>query len=195
MKKAISLGIISVLALAMLAGCADQQQNGGGYTGGPTGGKPAQKPVVNFEGIVSSVEDGTVTLEDGTVVLITDDTDFGGDPDSTNVVSEDIQPGNFIQGYTEDALDADQLTAKSIWANLPQSSGKLRINFEGQVAQVADDSVTLEDGTVVLVSEQTVVKSFDGSVAEIAVGDYIQGYAADPSAAELEALNILVTIL
>ena len=129
------------------------------------------------------------------MVLITDDTNFDGDPDSSDTVSEDIQPGNFIQGYTEDALDSDQITAKSIWANLPQSSGKLRINFEGRVAQVADDSVTLEDGTVVLISEQTVVKTFDGSVAEIAVGDYIQGYAADPSAAELEALNILVTIL
>ena len=82
MKKAISLGIISVLTLAMLAGCTDQQQSGGGntgggYTGGPSGGKPVQKPVVNFEGIVSSVEDGTITLEDGTVVLITGDTNFG----------------------------------------------------------------------------------------------------------------------
>ena len=111
------------------------------------------------------------------------------------MVSEDIQPGNFIQGYTEDAPDADQLTAEHIWTNLSQSSGKLRINFEGRVAQVADDSVTLEDGTVVLVSGQTVVKAFNGSVTEIVAGDYIQGYAVDPGAAELEALNILVTIL
>ena len=138
MKKAISLGIVSVLALAMLTGCTSetdqpgQQQNASTptsrpsapYTGGPSGGKPAKKPVVNFEGIVSSVEDGTITLEDGTVVLVTDDTKFGGDPDTTNAVSEDIQPGNFIQGYTEDTLDADQLTAEHIWANLSQSSGE-----------------------------------------------------------------------
>ena len=65
------------------AGCTGKKQNGtpaGGqtgtpsvarpasdYVGGPAGGKPAQKVEVNFEGRVTAVEDGKVTLEDGTV--------------------------------------------------------------------------------------------------------------------------------
>ena len=83
MKKAITVGLVFALALAALAGCGVNQEEeshrsgGEGYTGGPAWGKPAQKVVVNFEGIVSSVEDGTITLEDGTVVLLTDDTAFG----------------------------------------------------------------------------------------------------------------------
>ena len=130
MKKAITVGLVFALALAALAGCGVNQEEeshrsgGEGYTGGPAWGKPAQKVVVNFEGIVSSVEDGPITLEDGTVVLLTDDTAFGGDPDTGNTVSEDIQPGNFIQGYTEDQPGAGPLTAENIWANLPQSGGE-----------------------------------------------------------------------
>ena len=130
MKKAITVGLVFALALAALAGCGVNQEEeshrsgGEGYTGGPAWGKPAQKVVVNFEGIVSSVEDGTITLEDGTVVLLTDDTAFGGDPDTGNTVSEDIQPGNFIQDYTEDQPGAGPLTAENIWANLPQSGGE-----------------------------------------------------------------------
>ena len=130
MKKAITVGLVFALALAALAGGGVNQEEeshrsgGEGYTGGPAWGKPAQKVVVNFEGIVSSVEDGTITLEDGTVVLLTDDTAFGGDPDTGNTVSEDIQPGNFIQGYTEDQPGAGPLTAENIWANLPQSGGE-----------------------------------------------------------------------
>ena len=120
MKKAITVGLVFALALAALAGCGVNQEEeshrsgGEGYTGGPAWGKPAQKVVVNFEGIVSSVEDGTIT----------DDTAFGGDPDTGNTVSEDIQPGNFIQGYTEDQPGAGPLTAENIWANLPQSGGE-----------------------------------------------------------------------
>ena len=130
MKKAITVGLVFALALAALAGCGVNQEEeshrsgGEGYTGGPAWGKPAQKVVVNFEGIVSSVEDGTITLEDGTVVLLTDDTAFGGDPDTGNTVSEDIQPGNFIQGYTEVQPGAGPLPAENIWANLPQSGGE-----------------------------------------------------------------------
>ena len=68
MKKAITVGLVFALALAALAGCGVNQEEeshrsgGEGYTGGPAWGKPAQKVVVNFEGIVSSVEDGTITL-------------------------------------------------------------------------------------------------------------------------------------
>lgn len=190
MKKLISLGILAALALSLLVGCSAQ------------GAKPGQtdttnqKPVISFEGTVSDVEDGVVTLEDGTVVQITESTVFGGDPDSGSGISQDIQTGNFIQGYSADDGADSPVTAQNIWTNLPgNGGGKLSVNFEGRVTAVEDGLVTLDSGKTVRVGEQTSVRGFDGSAAEITVGDYIQGYAADPDAAELEAMTILVTIL
>lgn len=190
MKKLISLGILSALALSLLAGCSIQELKP------DQTGTTNQKPVISFEGTVTAVKDGVVTLEDGTAVLITEDTLFSGDPDSGGTVSQDIQTGNFIQGYTaEDAKDGP-VTAQNIWTNLPgNGGGKLSVNFEGRVTAVEDGSVTLDSGKTVRMREQTSVKGFDGSAAEIAVGDYIQGYAADPNAGELEAVTILVTVL
>lgn len=194
MKKLISLGIISTLALSMLAGCSNQAQEDGRSGGRPVQPAAGQKPVISFEGVVSAVGDGEVTLEDGTVVRITEDTVFGG-PDAGNAVSRDIQVGSFLQGYTEDG-PGGEVTAGNIWTNLPGSGGgKQCVNFEGRVAAVEDGSITLDSGKTVRVGEQTSVKGFDGSAAEIAVGGYIQGYAADPDADELEAVTILVTIL
>ena len=127
-KKIFAMSLAAVLALSLLVGCTGKQQNNdsnsnssntdvttpaGEYTGGPAWGKPASKMAVNFEGRVAAVEEGRVTLEDGTVVL-TDGAD---------------------------------------------------------------------------------ISAPDGSAAEIAVGDYIQGYAEDPEAAELNAVSILITVL
>ena len=83
MKKIFAMSLAAVLSLSLLAGCTGKEQNGtpaGGqtgtpsvtrpasdYVGGPAGGKPAQKVEVNFERRVAAVEDGKVTLEDGTV--------------------------------------------------------------------------------------------------------------------------------
>ena len=83
MKKIFAMSLAAVLSLSLLAGCTGKEQNGtpaGGHTGttfvarpasdyvgGSAGGKPAQKVEVNFEGRVAAVEDGKVTLEDGTV--------------------------------------------------------------------------------------------------------------------------------
>lgn len=84
MKKIFAMSLAAVLSLSLLAGCTGKEQNGtpaGGqtgttsvarpasdYVGGPAGGKPAQKVEVNFERRVAAVEDGKVTLEDGTVI-------------------------------------------------------------------------------------------------------------------------------
>ena len=119
----------------------------------------------------------------------------GGDPDSGNAVSRDIQAGNFLQGYTPDNAKDGPVTAQRIWTNQPQAGGKLRINFEGRVTQADGVLLTLDSGKAARMGKETVVEHFDGTPAEIAVGDYIQGYAADPDAAELEALRVLVTIL
>ena len=85
MKKIFAMSLAAVLSLSLLAGCTGKEQNGtpaGGqtgtpsvtrpasdYVGGPAGGKPAQKVEVNFERRVTAVEDGKVTLEDGTVLF------------------------------------------------------------------------------------------------------------------------------
>ena len=210
-RKIFAMGLAAVMVISLLSGCSGKGQNntsGGssievpsnnkpssGYTGGPSGGKPAQKPVINFEGVVTAVDDDTITLSDGKTVIITDDTIFASDPDSDAAVSKDVAVGNYIQGYTADNVDANEVTASNIWTNdAPTTRGKLAVNFEGRVASVEDGKVTLEDGTVVLTGGAE-ISSPDGSAAEIAVGDYIQGYAEDPDAAELHAESILITAL
>lgn len=74
------------------------------------------------------------------------------------------------------------------------ATGKMAVNFEGRVAAVESDRVTLEDGTVVLTG-QAAVSTPDGSAGEIAVGDYIQGYAENPEGDEVAASAILITTL
>lgn len=163
--------------------------------GGPTGGKPAQKVEVNFEGVVAAVEDDTITLADGKIIVITDETSFASDPDSDRTISDEIAVGNYIQGYTTDDANADKVTASNIWTNdAPTTGGKMAVNFEGRVAAVEDGKVTLEDGTVIL-TDGADIAAPDGSAGKISAGDYIQGYAEDPDAAELNATAILITVL
>ena len=113
-KNILALGMACILALSLLAGCTGNKQDDaadtptGEYTGGPTWGKPASKMAVNFEGRVTSAEDGKVTLEDGTVVL-TDDAEISA-PDGS---AAEIAVGDYIQGYAEDP-DAAELDATSI---------------------------------------------------------------------------------
>ena len=186
MKKSIPIAIVSLLAVSLLSGCA-----------GPAQPAAAQKPAVNFEGVVTAVDGGSVTLEDGTTVLITDGTVFAGDPDTANAVSADIAVGNFLQGYTADDVNAAQITAGNIWTNRPKESagGKMAVNFEGRVTQAEAGTVTLDNGKIIRISEETDVTAPDGSPADIAVGDYIQGYAGDPEGSEIDALHVLMTVL
>ena len=122
-KKLFAMSLAAVLALSLLVGCTGKQQNNdsnsnssntdvttpaGEYTGGPAWGKPASKMAVNFEGRVAAVEEGRVTLEDGTVVL-TDGADISA-PDGS---AAEIAVGDYIQGYAEDP-DAAELNATAI---------------------------------------------------------------------------------
>lgn len=75
------------------------------------------KPVINFEGIVVKVTDGEIVLENGTLVLITENTVFPSGADFGEAISRDIKEGNFIQGYTKDDADAGKITAYAIWKN------------------------------------------------------------------------------
>ena len=188
MKRKSLIGIVFLLVLALLAGCSAQTEPE------ETSAEPMMKPVINFEGIVTAVDGGSVTLEDGRTVLITEETAFAADPDGSGEVSDEILVGNYIQGYTADDAEADTVTAANVWSNMAPTGGKMAVNFEGRVTQVANGRVTLEDGRIVLVTEVTEVTSADGDT-EIAAGDYIQGYSADPEAEEITAENILITVL
>lgn len=98
-------------------------------------------------------------------------------------------------GKEQNDTDTSEATVSNLYtSNTAATDGKLAVNFEGRVAAIEGDKVTLEDGTVVLIDGANISAS-DGSSVEIAVGDYIQGYAEDPNAAELNATAILITIL
>ncbi len=92
---------------------------------------------------------------------------------------------------TDVTTPAGEYTGGPAWG---KPASKMAVNFEGRVAVVEEGVVTLEDGTIVL-TDDAEISAPDGSTAEIAVGDYIQGYAEDPDAAELNATSILITVL
>ena len=120
------LAIVVALGIGVLQGGFMPNQNDEGAVTDNISDRPTNlKPVINFEGVVTAVDGDRITLKDGKVILITDDTAFGGDPDTNNVVSDNIQVGNFIQGYTEDDIDAEEVTANRIWTNeTPTITGK-----------------------------------------------------------------------
>lgn len=181
------LALIAVFGIGMLHGNEPADEN-----------TPVDmKPVINFEGVVTAVDDNSITLKDGKIILITESTEFMGDPDTGNAVSENILVGNFIQGYTKDDTAAAELTASKIWTNEGRAaeSGKRVMNFEGRVTKVEQGSVTLDNGKMVTFTEKTAVTYPDGSAAEIAEGDYIQGYAENVENSDITAKYILVTIL
>lgn len=189
-KNFYAFGLASLLTASLLAGCA-----GKGNTSVQSSAA-AQKPVINFEGVVTSVDNGTFTLDNGKVIVINNQTEFAPDPDSTGDVDQNIAVGNYIQGYTSDNTDSKELTAEHIWANLaPTTGSKIAVNFEGRVASISDDTAVLEDGTVVRINKSTSIQAPDGNETSVSADDYIQGYAEDPTAAELDASSILVTAL
>ena len=77
----------------------------------------------------------------------------------------------------------------------PTISMKPVINFEGIVAEIDDDRVTLKDGRTVLITEETGFMSDPDAgrtvSEEILVGNFIQGYTkGDPGASEIVAEKI-----
>lgn len=197
MKKKINWkvwsGVAACLAVVTIFGISMMQSNTSTNERPNTG----MKPVINFEGVVAAVDDNRVVLNDGKIILITENTEFIGDPDIGKTVSEDILVGNFIQGYTEDAIDEAEITASKIWTNEGRTvgNGKRVINFEGRVVKVEQDRITLDNGKIVRIAEDTTITSPDGTSAEIVEGDYIQGYAENVENTEITAKYILVTTL
>ncbi len=73
-----------------------------------TGGKI----VINFEGMVESVVDNRITLDNGKVVIINESTIFIGVNGTVENVT--LTEGDYIQGYTENAPAATEITAKRV---------------------------------------------------------------------------------
>lgn len=68
-------------------------------------------------------------------------------------------------------------------------------NFEGKVAETAVGSITLDNGKVVKITDDTAVTTLDGNDGIIFPGNYIQGYAKDPESNEIVAEYIIITSL
>lgn len=101
---------------------------------------------------------------------------------------------SLLAGCAANPQSGNTLNQTSNTAITAPAGGKLVVNFEGRVSAVEDGKVTLEDGRVVRTGDAYIYAP-DGSAAAIAVGDFIQGHADDPGAAELNATAILITVL
>ena len=188
MKKLLAMCLASVMLFAALTACGS---NASVTPDGSTTGKV----VVNIEGTVTAVNGSEFTLDSGKVVVISADTVFAGDRDTNNAVSEDIAVGNFVQGYTKGDPDAERVSADKIYCNtaVQPGGGKLAVNFEGTVASVEESRITLENGQVILVTDDTVFSIASGVVENIILseGDHIQGCTSDdPAASEITASRI-----
>ncbi len=62
---------------------------------------------VEFEGAVSAVGSSSLTLEDGTVILVDADTEFDGDLLSLAAVQEELDAGTLVEAEGEGELQAD----------------------------------------------------------------------------------------
>ena len=177
MKKLVCICMAALMTLSTMVGCSPADTT----SADNAGSAPTGKVGVNFEGTVTAVNGDEVTLESGKIIVITSDT------------------GNFIQGYTEDDPDSERVSADKIYCNVAaRIGGKLVINFEGKVAAVEDDRMTLENGQVVLISDDTVFSIASGVVEHIILseGYNIQGYTEDDAAAsEITASRIHIIAL
>lgn len=188
MKKILAMCLAAVMVFATLTAC------GSNASVTPEAGATG-KVVVNIEGTVTAVNGSELTLDSGKIVVISADTVFAGDRDTNNAVSDDIAVGNFIQGYTKDDPDAERVAADKIYCNtaVQPGGGKLVVNFEGTVASVEENRITLEGGQVISITDDTVFSIASGVVETIILseGDHIQGHTSDdPVASEITASRI-----
>lgn len=119
MKKTIFICMATLFTLSMLAGCSKTASQNTALvsehtatTSENTASVPSGKIAVNFDGIVAATEGNRITLENGQVVLVSENTVFS----TVDGVVEDMIPekGTAIQGYTEDDPTASEFTASRI---------------------------------------------------------------------------------
>ncbi len=116
---------------------------------------PTAKIAINIEGIVTAVEGNKITLDSGKVVFITDETAF----ETQNVgeivpIDSEILVGNFIQGFTLDDENLDEVTALVI-----NSNGVLDAPIQNP--EIGDDSSMIYTEIIIRVT-----KDFDGTLTD-----------------------------
>lgn len=89
---------------------------------------------------------------------------------------------------TDDTTDTDTNTPATATTDRPT-------NFEGKVTETAVDSITLDNGKVVKITDDTAVTTLDGNDGIIFPGNCIHGYAEDPEGNEIVAEYIIITSL
>ena len=102
------LAIVAVLGIGMMQSETATPNNEGNVSSAniPVGNL---KPVINFEGRVTEVEENHVTLDTGKIVRIAEDTAVTT-PDGN---SGTIHEGDYIQGYAENA-ESNEMDARYI---------------------------------------------------------------------------------
>ena len=117
MKKIMCLVMTALVLLSLLVACSaanDVKES----TESAVAEVPMGKVAINIEGTVTEVDGDKITLDNGMVIVITEDTLFAGDPDTGNTISQDIAVGNYIQGFTSGDLEAAEVNADNIYTNL-----------------------------------------------------------------------------
>jgi|GEM_PF-1998501 len=147
--------------------------------------------LINIEGVVAEIDGNVITLDTGKVVIISDETDFETQKIGDVVEIENvIEVGNFIQGYTSDDPEANEVNADVINTNEKmQISSKIAINIEGVVVAVEENVITLDNGQKFMVTDETafetqvesdVNSSLTKEVNEIfEIGNLVQGFTMD----------------
>jgi hypothetical protein len=174
---------------------------------------PAMK---SYEGDVTSVDEGTVTLANGTVIRITDDTEIKQNSEDDrylaplSAVADSLEAGRKVVAWGEGVLESEEpLTIRAVCAVFKLVPPPAE-DFEGEIAAVDVDggSVTLSNGTVIYVTDATVIKYEEGDTHRLpslqAVSDALsaetpvytagEGLVKREDPLELEALHIVFEI-
>ena len=147
------------------------------------GGKPDKEDSdLDFEGTIASTGDNQITLDDGTIILFDEDTDIDGT----------LEVGAEVEGTTFTNEDGD-IVAVSIEVIEDKDKGGGKpdkedsdLDFEGTIASIGDNQITLDDGTIILFDEDT---DIDGTLE---VGAEVEGTTFTNEDGDIVAVSIEV---
>ncbi len=147
------------------------------------GGKPDKDEAdLDFEGIIASFSDTQIELEDGTIILIDEDTEIdgtleiGAEVQGTTITTEE---GAIVGVEIEVVEDKDKGGGKP-------DKDKSDLDFDGTIASFSDTQIVLEDGTIILIDEDT---SIDGTLE---VGAEVQGTTRTTEDGDIVGVDIEV---
>jgi hypothetical protein len=177
----------------------------------------ADPAMEDYEGAVASVDEtaSTVTLVNGIVVRIADDTEIKQNPEddryltSVGAVADALDAGETVVAWGEGVVEGEEpLTIRAVCAVFKLVPRPAE-GFEGEITAVDLDSgsITLSSGTVVYVTEATVIKFEEGDTHRLpslqAVADALstntvytagEGVIKQEDPLELDAVHIVFEI-